>query len=229
MALTSGAATSSPRGLKGDDLVHHLRAAIRSGRFVPGQRLVEIDLTEELGISRSLLREAFRRLSAEGLVDIVPNRGALVHRLSLKEALELFQIRMELEALAARLAAGNTSDPDVRAAFETEVGAIWDKSPRLSTSAYLMENDRFHAAVFRASGNDQLFTVNRQLQLSLIMAQIATSLTPDVMAQSINEHRDIAGAVLDGDTAAADAAARAHLSRARAFVNQIPAHVFKSD
>ena len=220
----------TPRhGMKGDELVRHLRSAIQKGRYAPGQRLVEIDLTEELGISRSLLREAFRRLSAEGLLEIVPNRGALVHRLSLKEALELFQIRMELEALAARLAAQNMGDPATRQTFETDVAAIWEADARLSTSAYVVENEKFHAAVFSASGNEQLSLVNRQLQLSLIMAQISSSLTPEIMAQSNSEHRAIAKAVLECDTAAADAAARAHLGRAQSFVSQMPENVFRSE
>ncbi|MFD2857263.1 GntR family transcriptional regulator [Seohaeicola zhoushanensis] len=92
-------------GAKGESVVQALRTAIHGGRYVPGQRLVEADLTSELGVSRSLLREAFRILSAEGLIETVPNRGALVKRLSRREAMELFEIRMELEALSARLAA----------------------------------------------------------------------------------------------------------------------------
>lgn len=223
------ATQTARRGMKGEDLVAHLRRAIQLGRYVPGQRLVEIDLTEELGVSRSLLREAFRRLSAEGLLEIVPNRGAVVHRLSLKETMELFQIRIELESLAARLAAANCAAPQVRDRFEQDVSEIWQEDVRLSTSAYLIENEKFHAAVFRASGNGQLSLINRQLQLSLIMAQISASLTPDIMAKSIGEHRNIANAVLNGDVAAADMAARAHLSRARDFVSQMHGSVFKSE
>lgn len=221
--------TTSPRGEKGEELVRHLRSAIRSGRYVPGQRLVEVDLTAELGVSRSLLREAFRRLSTEGLVETVPNRGALVRRLTLTEAMELFQIRMELEALAAGLAAQNAADREFRQAFESNVAAIWDKEPRLSTSAYLRENDRFHEALIRASGNGQLLLLNRQMQLSLIMAQISTMLTPEVMAASISEHRAIATAVLDQDAAAAAAAVRAHLGRAQLFVQQMPKDVFRAE
>ena len=224
-----GVERSGSRGAKGDGVVHHLRAAIRSGRYVPGQRMVEADLTAELGVSRSLLRETFRRLAAEGLVEIVPNRGALVRRLSLRETMELFEIRLELEALAARLAAEKAVDRAVRLRFEDDVSAIWAVEPRLSTSAYLAENERFHAALFTASGNGQLGVLNRQMQLSLIMAQISASLTPEVMARSLAEHRAIATAVLDGDAPAADAGARAHLSRARDFVAGMPDDVFRSE
>lgn len=219
----------TPHGTKVEKLVGLLRAAIQDRRYVPGQRLVEIDLTEELGISRSLLRETFRQLSSEGLVEIVPNRGALVSRLSKKEAIELFQIRIELESLAARLAAQNTSEPAVREAFKLEVSAIWDTEVRLSTSAYLQENQKFHAAMFNASGNKQLYLLNRKLKLSLIMAQISTSITPEVMALSLNEHRAIARAVIEGDVKAADKAARAHLARARSFVEHISETRFRPE
>ncbi|MFD1343299.1 GntR family transcriptional regulator [Litorisediminicola beolgyonensis] len=216
-------------GAKGLNVAETLRGAIQTGRYVPGQRLVEADLTREMGVSRSLLREAFRLLSAEGLVETVPNRGALVKRLSLTEALELFQIRMELEALAARLAADRARNPAVLARFEDDTTEIWSDSPRLSAAAYIAENERFHAAVFRASGNSQLRKLNRQLQLSLIMAQIASSMTPEIIAASIAEHRDIARAIRAGDSADADQGARDHLNRARTFIETMPGDVFRRE
>jgi DNA-binding GntR family transcriptional regulator len=218
----------SRHGAKGDTVVDYLMRAIQAGRFVPGQRLVEADLTAELGVSRSLLREAFRRLSAEGLIEIVPNRGALVRRLTMTEAMELFEIRMELEALAARLAAERIADPCTRERFERRIAPIWEEAPRFSTSDYLAENRRFHAAVFEAAGNGQLVKLNRQLQLSLIMAQIASELTGEVMMESLREHRAIASAILSGDAAAADAAGRAHLARARDFVRTMRPDVFRA-
>jgi DNA-binding GntR family transcriptional regulator len=216
-------------GAKGETVVRHLVEAIEAGRLVPGQRLVEADLTADLGISRNLLREAFRRLAAEGLIEIVPNRGALVRRLSKTEAAELFQIRMELEALAARLAALNIQDPCVRRRFDLQTAPIWEDEPRYATADYLAENQRFHAAIFEAAGNRQLFRLNRQLQLSLIMAQISHALTADVIADSLTEHRAIAEAIRAGDAAAADAASRAHLDRARRFVDAMPDTAFRKD
>jgi DNA-binding GntR family transcriptional regulator len=214
-------------GGKGDRIVADLRNAIQHGRYAPGQRLVEADLTEELGVSRSLLREAFRRLSVEGLVEMVRNRGALVKRLSRSEAMELFQIRMELEALAARLAARNTGSSAVKERFLTDIAEVWSDEHRISIAEYLEENERFHSAVFRASGNGQLQLLNRQLQLSLIMVQIANRLTLTETRHSIGEHRAIATAIASGDESAADAAARAHLERAREFVKSMPNEVFR--
>lgn len=220
---------SNDHGFKVAQVAEQVTEAIHSGRLVPGQRLVEADITRDLGISRSLLREVFRMLHARGVIEIVPNRGALVRRLSLREAEDLFQVRMELEALAGRLAAGNCREPGVRAQFESQTAEIHLDHPRLSTSGYLSENQRFHDAIFRAAGNLELRKLNQQLQLSLMMAQIGAMLTPDVLSASIAEHRSIATAILAGDAVQADTATRAHLTRARALVRSMPETVFRRE
>lgn len=217
-----------PRGDRGEWVAEHLRNGVFRGRYVPGQRLVEADLTAELGISRNLLRETFRQLSAEGLIEIVPNRGALVRRLSMVEAMELFTIRMELESLAARLAAERCGDHAVRQQFYTKTKFVWNDAPRISTTEYIAENQRFHTAMFEASGNRQLDKLNNQLQLSLIMAQIMPSLTVDVIKTSLSEHQLIARAIQERDIEAADKASRAHLIRARDLVQTMPPEIFKT-
>lgn len=218
-----------PHGRKEASVADYLSAAIMSGRFVPGQRLVEAELTTNLGVSRGPVREAFRRLSAEGLIEIVPNRGAVVRRLSMDEALELFEIRTELEALAARRAADNMKDAHVRAAFDAAIAPIWSISTRHSTTDYLQENQRFHVAIMVASGNSQLVKLHQQLHLSLILAQISSSLSSHVISASLNEHRLIASAIRACDAAAADQAIREHLQRAQGFMRVMPPELFRGD
>lgn len=215
------------RGEVGRSVAEHVGEAIRSGRFVPGQRLIEAELTAELGVSRGPVREALRRLSAEGLIELVPHRGALVRRLSRKEALDLFQIRTELEALATRLAAARMGEACVRKAFETTIAPIWDDTPRHSTSAYIEENRLFHTAIMQASGNCQLVNLNEQKQLSLILSQISSQLTSQAVATSICEHRSVAKAILAGDGRKAEAAIRLHMARAADIVQRMPASVFR--
>lgn len=218
-----------PHGRKEASVADYLSAAIMSGRFVPGQRLIEAELTTNLGVSRGPVREAFRRLSAEGLIEIVPNRGAVVRRLSMVEALELFEIRMELEALAARKAAENMNDPHIRDAFDKAIAPIWSVEPRRSTADYLQENQRFHAAIVAASANGQLIKLNQQLHLSLILAQISSSLSSHVMGASLNEHRMIASAIRARDAAAADRAIREHLQRAVDMMRATPPDLFRQE
>jgi DNA-binding GntR family transcriptional regulator len=214
-------------GRKDASVADYLSAAILNGRFVPGQRIVESEITTSLGVSRGPVREALRRLSAEGLVEIVPNRGAMVRRLSMTEALELFDIRTELEALAARRAAENIRQPRIREAFDRATAQIWSVEPRHSTVDYLQENQRFHAAMIAASGNSQLVKLNQQLHLSLILAQISSSLSSPVIAASLHEHRLIASAIKAGDAQGADEAIREHLRRAQDFMRAMPEDLFR--
>lgn len=217
------------RGTKGQSVIEQLGSAIRTGRFAPGQRLIEAELTAEFRVSRGPVREAFRQLCADGLIELVPNRGALVRRLSRVEALELFQIRTELEALAARLAAKALALPGVKERFLQMTDTIWHDDPRPSTADYICENRRFHAAIYETARNRQLLRLNEQLQLSLIMAQLSPVLTSEVIASSLSEHRAISRAILAGDAGAADRAVRQHMRRACDVVRAAPDQLFRQD
>lgn len=217
---------AGPRGARDRAVADRLSDAILDGRLAPGQRLVEADLTRSLGVSRGPVREALRRLAAEGMLDLVPNRGALVRRLTACEAIELFEIRTELEAFAARRAAGNLADACLREHFERAIAPIWDEAPRHSTTGYIAENQRFHGAILAAAGNAQLVALNRRLQLSLLMAQIGNALGAALIAASLAEHRAIAASLRAGDAAAAERAVRDHLGRAMAFLRTLPPTVF---
>ena len=91
-----------------------LREAILSGTLKPGDRLMEVQLAEEMGVSRTPVREAIRKLELEGLVVMVPRKGAYVSGLSLKDAADLFEIRQSLEGLAASLAAERITDEEIK-------------------------------------------------------------------------------------------------------------------
>ena len=119
------ASLSNPRHRHGEavDVVFRtIRDGIISGRFAPGQRLVIRDLAEQIPYSRSTFREAFRRLAAERLVSLVPNRGVAVQRLTPPEMADLFEIRALLEGQAARRAAERIGDGGHRRRFT----AMWE-------------------------------------------------------------------------------------------------------
>src|SRR5262245_19538079 len=106
---SAGASTGTDGAV---DRVHAaIRTAIVDGRYVLGQRLIEADLSEEYAVGRSSIREALRRLSGEGLVEIVRNKGAIVRRFTRPEITDFYCVRGELEALAARLAAEHCRGP----------------------------------------------------------------------------------------------------------------------
>jgi DNA-binding GntR family transcriptional regulator len=193
-------------------IVERLRDDILAGRIQPGSRLVECDLTARFAVSRGPVREALRRLAADGLIEHWPHRGAVVRRLGEREIRELFLIRIELEALAARLAAG-TQALDRRARFVASIQPIHADAPRILCE-YLKENAAFHDAVMALADNLQLRELAARLQLPLIMAQVGDVLTPAMLEASVREHRAIARAILDRDPEAASARMRAHLERA---------------
>jgi DNA-binding GntR family transcriptional regulator len=193
-------------------IVARLRDDILARRVSPGARLVEGELTARFSVSRGPVREALRRLSAEGLIEHLPHRGALVRRLALREIRELFEIRVELEALAARLAAASGSS-DRRQRFIASIEPVYVDAPR-DACQYLKENAAFHDAVMTLADNLQLRDLAIRLQLPLIMAQVGDVLTQSVLEASVQEHRAIADAILAGDPEAASGRIRKHLERA---------------
>ena len=212
---SGGAAASEPaHGATVAFIVERLREDILAGRLAPGARLIECDLTARFGVSRGPVREALRRLAAEGLIEHWPNRGALVRRLSVRAIRELFQIRIEMEALAARLAASREDD-EARVRFTDAIRPILSDAPRRAPR-YLAENAAFHDALMTLSGNLHLRELATRLHLPLIMAQVGDILTPEMLRESVREHRAIAKAVLARDPEAAAAHMRAHLERAAA-------------
>ena len=197
-----------------DVVFRTIRAGIISGRFAPGQRLVLRDLAEEIPYSRSTFREAFRRLAAERLVSLIPNRGVAVQRLTPREMADLFEIRALLEGQAARRAAEKIDEGDHRKRFM----AMWEKVRRGDPSdraAFIEHNQLFHGTIVELSGNSRLPEMLNQLQIPILMFQWRTILTRQETATSQAEHEAIARAILEGRPEQADAAMRRHVQRAR--------------
>ena len=212
------ARSAPPQGTTVKFVYDQLRDDILQRRMGPGWRLIEHDLTERFGVSRGPVREALRRLAAEGLIDHVPNRGGTVRRLSSGEMGELFEIRIALEALAARRAAENR-DPVAVEAFRLAVEPLLDDAPR-DFSTYLDENSAFHSAILTLAGSKALQELVDRLQLTLLMAQVSDRVGDDVIKTAVGEHRKIVEAILSHDAEGAGAAIQAHLERAAALAVQ---------
>jgi DNA-binding GntR family transcriptional regulator len=176
----------------------HLREEILSERLLPGAELGEVALGRSLGISRGPLREALGQLAAEGLVTIVPRRGAVVRRLTRQEFIDAYQVREALESLAIRLAVPRLSFAD-----REELHAMCEQMEEAAASGdidgFFDINREFHAKLVRASGNQKLEEVHAQL-----VAQMARLMKKSVelrggTQQSAAEHRAILAAVDAGD------------------------------
>ena len=205
-----------------DQTVERIRSAVRQGRYLPGQRLVEVDLTEELGVSRGPLREALSRLSADGLVQIEPYRGATVRRLTRSDVVELFEVRAALEAEAAGLAAERVDQDDHRARVE----AVLEEIARLRGSddpqEYFDDNTRFHNIIVDIAGNSLLATMTGQLHTHAYRMQFMQLLTPETRAVSLDDHEAIAEAIGAGDANRARRAMRDHVNRSLAATLALP-------
>ena len=216
------------RGTAAEYVLEQIRQGILNGRYAPGQRLIEADLIQDLGIGRSTVREALRHLAAERLVDIVPNRGALVHRLSRREMAELYPIREALEGLAARLAAENIDLRDNRARFADVFARVQAQKSTDFVPTFVEENRRFHETIVSVSGNDRLATLIRHMQLPLVMFQLRNRLSREDLRQSLAEHEIIGNAILAGKGDEAFAAMQSHLRRSLAQILKLPPSAFRA-
>jgi DNA-binding GntR family transcriptional regulator len=181
-----------------EQVIDHLREEILSSRLPPGTELGEVALARSLGISRGPLREALGQLTAEGLVTIVPRRGAVVTRLSRREFVDAYQVREALESLALKLAV-----PRLRAAEKAELHELCEQMEREAaagnTTRFFEINREFHRLLVAASGNRKLEAVHSQLiaQMGRLMSKSAE--LRGGLEQSAAEHRAILAAIDAGD------------------------------
>lgn len=197
-------------GLLPELLADHLRERIASGSLKSGQRLVEQEFANELQVSRVPLREAFRILSAEGLVTLAPHHGAEVSTTSQQELEELFEARGMVESRAASLAAQRATPSQVQqvSALHAEMSlAIQDGD----TVSYYRGAARFHSAVVEASGNQTLVRVYAHLKVRFSRYQLALASLEESPESSNQEHLQILRAIERGDAAHAAAIADEHV------------------
>ncbi|MFF0245425.1 GntR family transcriptional regulator [Streptosporangium sandarakinum] len=178
----------------------------------PGERLVERDLAAELDVSRIPLREALHLLAAEGLVVIVPNRGALVSPLTPADVRNLFDVRESLEVLAARLAAGRAGADDL-ARLRGCLDRARDAVRRGDRRGIVTANAEFHAEIVEAAGNALLGTLMRPLDAQLRRLFLLTSERDP--ARQCTEHEELYTAIAGGDADRAAACALRHVADGR--------------
>lgn len=190
--------------------VDTIREAIVNGDFVPNQRLVEADLSEQLGASRAVVRSALVTLAGEGLVERIPNRGAKVRAVSLAEAIEISEVRMVLEGLCAAKAAEVITEVEA-----AELEAIGRRMRAAVASGdvlgYSRLNQDLHRLVREISGQRTACAVLERLRAQNVRHQFKLALQPGRPTVSLPEHLAIIEAIQAGDPVAAENATRAHL------------------
>lgn len=197
-----------------DYTIDALRDAIRSGRLAPGQRLVVADITSMLSVSAGPVREAIRRLTGEGLIEIVPHRGASVRQITLRDLEEIFELRGAVEGLAARLAAQHASEGGFLDELHTLMEEMTVHATSEDVTGYLRTNTAFHDLIYRMSGNDRLRTLAAQLVMPVYQVRLPQRMDRAAMQISFRDHKIIAAALTKGDGDAAEAAMRVHVAQA---------------
>lgn len=187
-----------------------LREAIRNGVLKPGERLMEIQLAEELGVSRTPVREAIRKLELEGYVVMMPRRGTYVANMSIRDINEIFEIRTALESLSNGLAAEHITDEELEHLQRLLVvigGYIKD-----GDIEKIVETDiEFHDLMYHAARNQRLVGIISNLRDQLTRFRTLSMSYPGRLEATLEEHKLIVEAIATGDKKAASKAAEKHM------------------
>ena len=195
------------------DLHERILDAIDSGDYPPGARLLETELAERFGVSRTPVREALRRLESQGVVAHEPRKGAVVASLDYNQLGELYAVREVMEGLAARLAARFASPAEVQLLREMIASDRQETDPAKLAQA----NKRFHRQLHLASHNRVLSQTLDPVRRALALLSGTTFEAKERPAQSNAEHEAIVNAIEARDEDAAAAAAQAHIASAYAL------------
>lgn len=195
------------------EVLHKLRDAIVRGHFVAGDRLVERELCELTGVSRTSIREALRQLESEGLVTTVPHKGVVVAGVSRKEAVDIYYVRELLESAAARLFVANATDADIRL-LEEAVDEFQRTCRADDLPGDLTVKARFYEILVGVAGNGIIAGTLNSLHARVTALRATSMRMPGRPAESLRELRGIVAAIQRRDADAAAAACAHHVRQA---------------
>ena len=189
-----------------------LREQIFAGQLAPGSFLDEVALCERLEISRTPLREALKVLASEGLIELVPGRGAIVKRLTRRDVREMLDVLIALETLAGRLACRNAADAEIAAlrATHDEMIQLYAAGDRLE---YYWRNQAIHAGIAQLSGNALLASMHQGLQARLRRIRFIGNEEPQKWAGAVAEHEAMIAALEARDDARLATVIAGHLDQ----------------
>lgn len=199
---------------------------IRAGTFVPGQHLLEPELTRRLGISRGSLREALKHLAAAGIVTLSRFRGAYISMLDRKSILDLLATLEPLARLAARLAAENCSTPAHQKRMKEAAQAVEAASRGLNRARYLEQRRFFYDTMMDIGGNRELARVMPLSRTDLFRAQVESIQSDKQRHRHAVGYAKIAKAIIEQNPKAADLAAQKHFAGTRQTIEELPAEAF---
>jgi DNA-binding GntR family transcriptional regulator len=209
---TAPAITERARGAQGSHAYQALRALVRDGVLRPGDRVIEATIAAQLGISRTPVRDAIRRLESEGLLDHESRTGLIVARLDRRSVAELYEMREVLEGTAARLFTRHASDLEVDqlADLIAEERALDDQAQALAA-----HNQKFHSQIHRGAHNRHLEKALRAVNAVRWLLGPTQMLAPDRASEALKEHGELVRAIQKREADAAETIARKHVRSAQ--------------
>ena len=198
-------------------VAERLRVAIDSGALAPGARLNEVELCNDMGVSRTPLREAIRSLATEGLVELQPNRGAIVSVISREDVTEILPIMASLEGLGGRLAAVNMEREkilQVRNIHNQMIGHYRNGA----VDDYFETNRLIHELITEGSGNQTLVDTINNLSAKVRRARFSAHMTAESWAKAVAEHEEIIDALESRDSGRLEAVLIQHIETKRTTI-----------
>lgn len=194
-----------------------LRQAILRGELTPGQRLMEIQLAEQLGVSRTPVREAIRMLEQDGLAVMIPRRGAVVAKISGKNLRDVLEVRLALEELAVQLSCVRMEEEDFTAL--AEANQVFAETVTGEDIVRMAEADeQFHDIIYRASDNERLVQLEIQMREQMYRFRIEHLKEKNKRGQLVEGHREILESLRRRDADAATRAIRSHIKAQEVIV-----------
>ncbi|NTW71533.1 MAG: GntR family transcriptional regulator [Eubacteriaceae bacterium] len=197
-----------------------MREAIINGDFKSGQRLMEVQLAEQMGVSRTPVREAIRKLELEGLVVMVPRKGAYVAGLSSEDVREVLEIRAVLEGLAAQLAAEKASEADI-IQLKDIVNKFQQAAADQDIARLINYDSDFHDVMYRSSKNKKLVQLISALKEQVQRFRVAYFTKIKNTHILIEEHNELLNAIIDHNAQLARQVAEKHISTTEKLITSI--------
>jgi DNA-binding GntR family transcriptional regulator len=191
-----------------DVIFETLRKSIVSGDIKPGERLMEVTLAEQMGVSRTPVREAIRRLEAEGLVTMIPRKGTYVSELSIKDMMDVLEIRCSLDRLATTLATKHIESSQIKS-LESIHKQYVTNVEKGNIEGAIRKDVEFHDMIYSVSGNPRLVGVAGSLREHVYRFRVAYMTDTNIAENVLHEHEEILNAIRNSqDTKAAELAER---------------------
>lgn len=195
-----------------DVIFNTIREAIITGELKPGERLMEVQLAEKMGVSRTPVREAIRKLELEGLVEMIPRKGAHVAEVSVKDIMDVLEVRASMDGLATSLAAQRITDDEIKE-LKHIFSQFVSNVEKENVNGTIKKDVEFHEVIYRASRNDKLLQISNSLREQVQRFRVIYLKGFGSTKEVIKEHEQIVEAIVTGNAENALKVAYDHITK----------------